>query len=453
MLNDFGRGTAMRKGSRWTGCWVAVVGLAALGFALGSGALVIAAIVPLAYLAATLLLGTPDPEEQLRVTRRCSTRVPIPGETVSVELEVKNGGPDPIADLRIRDQPPPESAVSSGSPRHGTAVRPGDSTTIEYAIQCPHGTHEFGDVAVRVRNLSGEPVRTATVNPGGDTVLESRIPIDSVSVRDRTAQLVGPVPTDTGGEGLQFHSIRDYRRGDALARIDWRRFARTANLATIQFDEEEAARVVVLLDGRHKSNVAPESDGISAVTTGVYATYHLAGTLLSANHRVGVAALGVQVQSPDIHEGPPGYVEPSAGPSAERRIATLCDAVASQVTDSMSISNPTVGGEKVGPTGMATDGGEAVSSLTSLLPPQAEIIAVSPLLDDGIVRELEALRRQRYPIRVVSPDVTAAESIGARVAAIHRTARIERLQRGDIPIIDWSVDAPLAKVLQREEVV
>jgi hypothetical protein len=50
-------------------------------------------------------------------------------------------------------------------------------------------------------------------------------------------------------------------------------------------------------------------------------------------------------------------------------------------------------------------------------------------------------------VSVVSPDVTADGSAGRKLAQVERDKRLSNLRQADIPVVDWDVEVPLAKVL------
>jgi len=62
------------------------------------------------------------------------------------------------------------------------------------------------------------------------------------------------------------------------------------------------------------------------------------------------------------------------------------------------------------------------------------------------VRTLEAAG---HPVTVVSPDTTAGESVGNRLAARERTTRIRALRRLGVPVVDWQTGDHLGNALAR----
>jgi Uncharacterized conserved protein (some members contain a von Willebrand factor type A (vWA) domain) len=51
------------------------------------------------------------------------------------------------------------------------------------------------------------------------------------------------------GVGLEFYGIREYRPGDRVRRLAWKAFARYGDLAIVEFEEERATEVAIILGG------------------------------------------------------------------------------------------------------------------------------------------------------------------------------------------------------------
>ncbi|THE65749.1 DUF58 domain-containing protein [Salinadaptatus halalkaliphilus] len=447
----------MRRVSRWHSGVVATIVLTTAGLLVGSRALLLAAIVPITYLGYGALSSIPDPTDALSVERECSPRRPLPGERVAVTLTVRNEGRRTLPDVRIVDGVPDELEVVEGSPRAGATLRAGQETTLSYTLQPRRGSYAFGDTRVRVRSLSATAVATAACPVTGDDDLECRVPVDGLPVERDTIAVAGAVATDSGGPGNEFHSTRDYQRGDPLNRVDWRRYARTGELGTVLYREQEAATVVVIVDGRQSARVAAAPGHPDGITLAAYAGVVTASALIDAGHTVGVVGLGVRGDVPGVYTGPPAYVEPGRGVDVGGRIARVCDAVAARATaaDGVASSQPksdcATGRSRQSDEGATAraDGHGTADHLETLLPERAQLVVCTPAVDDEIVDLAIALRRRGYTLSTISPNVTGRDDAGARLAAIRRQSRLERLGRLDVPVSDWEPDTPLASALGR----
>lgn len=420
-------------GQAWTPRWHAAV-LASLAFAtggifMGSQALILAGTIPLGYVGWAALSRGTDPTSSLRIARETSTRNPLPGEPVDVSLRIENVGSSPLTDVRIAEQVPEGLRIVDGTDRAGIALRAGEERTIEYRLRPKRGTHRFGDVLVRVRNLSAAAVATAEIAPEGTQRLRCRVPVENVPIHRRTVGRVGTVPTDSGGAGLEFHSTREYRHGDPPRWIDWRRLARTNELGTIRYRRQEATTVVVVIDGRAAAQVVDVPGGADGVTLSVYAGVLIAGTLIDANHQVGLVGLGVRGDDRDVYRGPPVYVPPRDSGVHAARIAGVCDTIAARE-------------------GGHGDGGSA-DELDRLLPPGAQLLVVSPFLDAAMTEMTIELRRRGYDITALSPDLTGEEHVGARVLCYERAARMAGLRRFGVPVVSWDPTERLHLTLER----
>ncbi|OIB55304.1 DUF58 domain-containing protein [Natrialba sp. SSL1] len=482
----------MHRVSRWHSSVVAAIVLVSSGVLFGSAALLLAAVVPVSYLGYAALSSVPDPNDVLAVERDCTPRTPLPGERVEVTLTVRNEGKRTLPDVRLVDRVPSELDIVDGSAQTATTLRPGEDTELAYTLRPRRGSYTFEGCWVRLRSLSAAAVTTADMDATGETALECSVPLDGVPIHRETIPFVGAVASDSGGAGYEFHSTREYQQGDPLSRIDWRRYARTGELGTVRYREQESAKIVIVLDGRPESGVAAAEGHPDGVTLSAYAGIVSTAALTEANHSVGVVGLGVRAETPGVYTGPPAYVEPGTGADVGGRIARVCDTVAAQGTggsvsagssdaggtdpeagtgpqgerqaraDGYGTAARSVAGSTMGSTigratgtasGLTAQSGrspaQVADHLATLLPSDAQLVVCTPAVDDEIVDLAAALRRRDYRLSVVSPNVTTRDEIGARLAAVRRSARLERLRRTDIPVADWDPEQPLTAALGR----
>lgn len=377
-------------------------------------------------LAAYGYAGSP-PTPRLDVERRLGTADPDPGDVVRVTVELRNAGESTLYDLRLLDGVPPGLTVSEGTPRHGTVLRPGATAAFSYAVEADRGRHEFDPLTVVARNASGSVERAATVEVAGATALTCRPrPTQelSVPVRSKTTRDVGRVVTDAGGSGLEFHSVREYRSGDPLKRIDWNRVARGGDLATLQFHVERSATVVLLIDTRAAAFVASERGGASAVERSMGAAAEMFVGLLDGDDRAGLAALG-----PD-----PCWLAPGTG---HGHWTLARDRLAGH--EAFSYPGPDA----------SFFPALAVRRLRKQLPSDAQLVFFSPLSDEVATQVARRLHVRGYEMTVVSPAATGTESAGRTVAHLERRLRLTRLREADVRVIDWKNDEPLRSAIDR----
>ena len=484
---------------RYRGGLAGTLLLAALGLLYADPRLFAAAVVPLGYVAVgalSSLSGASAPT----VERTFDPSRPAPGETVEVTLSVRNEGESALADLRVIDGVPDELAVASGSPRAAVALRPGESTTLSYSVTALPGDYEFDDPAVRVRTVSATDRATLTVATGGESTLSCARSVGPPPLSRATPRRVGTRRTDAGGEGVEFHSTREYRPGDSLSRVDWRRFAKTGDLTTVAFREERSARAVLVVDARPAARARPSAGYPNGAALAAYAAERLHDALLGAGVATGVTALGVTDRDvPDAlpDEGLPWADSDGVGSArlvfeAVARAADR-DATADVPVDGTEGSFDAGSGDPASATDGATgatddpasatdataasaDGGrsgdssaaddETVRRLLTRLSADAQVVIVSPVLDDWPASLARSLTARGHDVAVLAPDATGgartgsetprrptgqkrADSPGRRVAATRRAVRLRDLRTAGATVVDWDVDDPLDLALER----
>jgi len=406
---------------RWTiGLTLAMVA-GAVGLLAGSPAVFLSAVVGVVYTAYGYV--TRAPSTAVLVERSIGDTSPLPGENVTVTVTVENVDSRSIPDLRLIDDVPDDLAVVEGTPAFATSLQPGEEATFTYVFQARRGTHEFGATTLVSRNVSGATERRKRLDNARTLTCKGRLeglPLDSLTV-----PFTGRIETDSGGEGLEFHSTRQYSHGDPLGRIDWNRYARTNELTTVKYRETEAATAVVMVDDRERSRVARRASEPDSLELCRHAGRLIADTLLDANNRVGVAMYG---------DGT--YLTQGGGQAQAVRVRRLLEQ---------------------GPEGLRSDdrhvrmahGGAYVRTLRRHFPENAQVVFVTPLLDDTPVHIATSMVAHGHAVTVVTPDMTRATTPGGTVSRIERRARLRSLRENQVRVIEWSPDEPLQIAVER----
>ncbi len=445
---------------RWTGGLVAAVALAGAGVITRSPTLLVGAAIPVVYVVSGWLTTVELSPAELRVEREMERSSVFPGDRVAVTLRVTNVGDRPLADLRVADGVPEEVAVVEGSPRGGCSLQPGETATFEYVAAARRGTHEFDPVRVRARSLTATDVETVAVTPDGEGALTCRPDLEEVPLQRRTQQFAGTVRTETGGSGVEFHSTREYRPGDPVSRIDWRRLAKTGDLTTVNYREHRSARVVLAVDAREPCHVAPDAGTPTGAAMSAYGATLALEALLGAGHAVGAAAFGVTDRT---RSGGPAWIRPGSGDELRLRTEELFETAAEpphrraprdyaapgpRQRRPARGSDPTHGPRGTAP--RATDGGDdPVRTLCGRLSPEAQVLLFTPALDEFPERAVRRITAYGHQVTVVSPDVTGDDSTGARLSRVERAIRLERLREAGARVVDWQRDRPLAIALAK----
>ncbi|AFK21088.1 DUF58 domain-containing protein (plasmid) [Haloferax mediterranei ATCC 33500] len=376
----------------------------------------------------------PSPTETVSITRTVSDAEPNPEKPVEVTVSIQNTSDATIADLRLIDGVPAGLTVTEGSPRFTTALRPGKEATFTYTVEAVHGVHAFDPALLITRDVSGVRKRETLHRSSPTTITchPSECSMPEVGLRQQTTVHPGQSRSAIKGSGVEFHSVREYRPGDPLSRIDWKRKAKTGEFTTIDFREPHLENVLLVIDARAEAYLEPAGEcDEPIVQRSVTAGHALASQLLSDSIPVGIAALSPRSC----------WLLPSAGDVHRRRIRETLSG-----DDAFAWNAPE--GE--------FDATEAVRELYQRVRPDTQIIFISPLCDDEATAVVRRLDAYGYAVSVISPDPTAPESAtstldcGTAYASLTRRLRLSDLRGVDIPVVDWNPSEPFAEVMHRE---
>ncbi|MFB6087695.1 MAG: DUF58 domain-containing protein [Haloarculaceae archaeon] len=446
-----------RRVYRWRFSASAALALIALGLLYASALLFALTLVPVAYVVYGALSGLPG-DASVSVERSFDDLTPYPGEHVTVTLTVTNTGDGTLPDLRLIDGVPDELAVVDGSPRLSAPLRPGDSATLTYTVVARRGEYVFGDPAVRLRSLSGSHQLSETVPAGGDGTLSVFTPLSEAPTRNTTLLRAGTHPTDSGGEGLEFRSTREYQPGDPVNRIHWRRFAKSGELTTVSFREERAVRTVVVVDARDVGRAAPRPGTPTGTELAGYAGQRLYEALVGADVVTSVAAVGLDRDVADVRPSQQGvpWVDGDTEGAFQRAKALFEEIQTGEAAPDTSRALADGTSEAAEPLADGGAGADWVSQHTEALlaqfPPTAEVVFVSPLLDDWPVQLARTLHERGYPLTLVSPDVTGGDSLAQQVLAMERSHRLHQAAAAGATTIPWdpadSIEVTLSESLE-----
>ncbi len=400
----------------------------AAGVVTGNTVMFLSAVIGFVYAAYQFMSGTPD--LTIELDREVSERSPRPSEDVQVTMTVENYGEDAIPDLRIVDGVPEQLAVVDGSPRHGTSLGPGETVSFTYAIRTQRGAHEFEPTTLVAKSMSGtaevREERNLPMTITCDTYVEN-VPLSQL-----TTPMPGHIETDASGEGIEFHSTREYRPSDPMSRIDWKRFARTQELTTVNFRESRAASVLLLVDARSKSCIARRSGEPNAIDLSEYAAERMTAALVRQNDRVGFALYGPQ----DL------FLAPNGGREQVARVR--------QELEKMETPRMTTSGSGLFGIGHEERMMESrFKRLLKRLSSETQVIFLSPLADDVAVNIAKRFDAYGHAVTVVSPDMTETDTPGGTVSGLARAERLNEVRRSGLHAIDWSPDEPLAAAVSK----
>lgn len=163
--------------------------------------------------------------------RTVSAETVVQGESVDVEVTVKNSRGWPIPWLFVEDQLPGDFPKQGESTRLAVLM-PGRSLTMKYSLMCPRrGYHRIGPLVMESGDLFGLQRRFRTgQRQDYVSVLPTIAYIETFNVAARRPQ--GPVRISNRiyEDPSRIAGAREYVPGDPLNRIHWKASARTGQL-------------------------------------------------------------------------------------------------------------------------------------------------------------------------------------------------------------------------------
>lgn len=409
---------------RYRGALVGALVILAVGLALREAWILAMGAVPVAFLAFSAVSGVPDPS--IEVERDVEPDRAVPGERVTVTLTVRNASEASLPDVRVVDSPPAELSVVDGDPAGAVTIPPNETEQLRYTLRASRGEHAFERPRIRLRGVAGGSYREREPTVLGDDRLRCRLVVEEPPTRRETATLVGAVPTATGGSGVEFHTTRHYRPGDPIGRIDWRRLARTQELATVDYREHRGVSVVIVVDCRASVDGAQSSPAGTAIDRCRYAGDRLLSAFADENHETGLTVLGVD---------PMPWVAPGSVDVVARGRAAL-ESVDGTLTWKGPRLHRFAGDEPL------------VDRLAGQLPTNAQLVVVTPLADELPIVLARELGVRGHGVTVLTPEPAESGGRGARLAAVERRTRWFQLRDTGAHVIDWPCEESLAVAVE-----
>jgi uncharacterized protein (DUF58 family) len=400
----------------------AYAGLAAFGLlaavALGRPELAVLAA-PFALVPA---LGLPLAREpSLRVWSSLDTERAVEGQTIGLELELRANAAIHHAEVALVL---PEGAEVEDGPNPALIrLGGGQSAELSWRIRCGRwGAFTLGEAAVRTRD------------PAGLFVYEQRVgrplPLKVYPSAERLRSVLRPLATQPTagnqvarerGDGIEFADLRPFVAGDRLRRINWRATARSGELWVNDLHPERNTDVVIFLD----TFVEARREDVGTLDLAVRAAATLAERYLAHRDRVGLVVFG----------GVLNWLTPATGIVQRYRIVdALLDA---EIMLSYAWKDIDVVPRRT-------------------LPPQALVVALSPLLDERALAALADLRRRGFDVAVIeiSPVPFAPVSTGPldqlteRLWLLRRDARRTAFHTLGMPVVEWREGEALQSAIE-----
>jgi uncharacterized protein (DUF58 family) len=392
-----------------------------LGVLTGRADLVALAVPLLVAVVAGQRASTSRP--QWRIERHVSVERAFEGERVTVTTTLR--AVTALGLVEMLEPLPPRVRLERGCNHAFFRLRAGEEVGWRFELRCTGrqrlrlgGPHlrlwgALGLVAAETRHRAPQ---TVAVYPHLPPLRYAPRPI-------RTQTFVGNHVSPSLGEGIEPGDIRPFTPGDRIRNVNWRATLRLGALHVTQHHPERNADVVLLLD----TLSAVGADDETIVDVAARGAAALAATYLARKDRVGLIEYG----------GQPRWLKPGSGRAQlQRLLDTLLDAsvVFTYVTRDLELLP------------------------ARILPPQALVVALSPLLDTRFVRAAGDLAARGFdlvviavsPVAVTRRAVTdsAVADVAARLWALEHRARLDAYRRRGLTIVDWdgvsALDVPLA---------
>jgi uncharacterized protein (DUF58 family) len=298
-----------------------------------------------------------------------------------------------------------------------------EERTLELRFRCAHwGVPRLGDVHLRARDAAGLLAWEQTLDRGTVIRIYPRPEELRQLVAPRETQLfAGNRVARQKGEGLEFVDLRPFVLGDRIRRINWRASARRSDLWVNEFHAERNADVILFLD----SFVDARRGARGTLDEAIRAAASLGERYLIEKDRVGLVSFG----------GVLNWLRPGTGLTQRYRIVEAL--LSTEITFSYAWKEI-----DVLPRGT--------------LPPNALVLALTPLLDDRAIGALLDLRARGFdlviveisPLPFTEPPPGETGELAFRLWKLRRESRRREYERAGAPVVEWREGTPLTAVLE-----
>jgi uncharacterized protein (DUF58 family) len=374
---------------------------------------------PFALAAATGLLLARRPSLDARV--ELSAERKLEGDEVDVRVAlVAAVGAERVEVLL---QLPRELVMQDGENPVQVRLADGERREFTYRLRCERwGAYRVGRVYVRTHDWFGLFRR--------ELILDRRVPLKVYPSEENVRNVLRPLETQVfagnhvarqKGEGIEFADLRPFVPGDRIRHVNWRASARRGELWINEHHAERNADVVILLDSFAEARRGDRS----TLDPALRAAGTLAARYLREKDRVGFVTFG----------GILNWLLPTTGAVQLYRIVDAM--LDTQVVLSYAWRD--------------------ISTVPRrTLPPQALVLALTPLIDDRSEAALLDLRGRGFDLVVIEisplsllpePSGEAGE-LADRLLRLHREAVRGRFERAGIPVAVWGDETSLAAALE-----
>ena len=344
-------------------------------------------------------------------------------EQDELAVEVTVASKTPVERLELLLVLPDGLTVVDGASASSVRLGWEDERTLELRLRCERwGNFDVGDLRLRARDRLGLVA--------WETSVDRRTRLRVYPLPETLRRIVPPFATQPyagnevarqKGEGLEFADLRLFAPGDRVRSINWRASARRDELVVNDRHPERNTDVILFLD-----TFADARDGDrSTLDLAVRATSTLATRYLERRDRVGLVSFGGMLR----------WLTPGMGMSQRYRVVDAL--LESEIVFNYAWKDVSVIPARV-------------------LPPQALVLAITPLLDDRAVEALADLRGRGYDLAIVevspaefaTPGESESDRLAHRLWLLRREELRARYERLGVAFARWSEDLPLDAALE-----
>jgi uncharacterized protein (DUF58 family) len=322
--------------------------------------------------------------------------------------------------LEILEPLPPSVELVSGNTHAAFSLTAGQTVQWCYTLRCVRRSRfTLGHLYVRLHGRAGCLLRELQHDtPQPCAVYPYIVPLRRAVRPPRTQVYIGNYVSPAQGEGLEFGNIRPFAPGDQIKRLNWRASLRLHDLHVNDYHQERNADVVLMLDTL--TNVG--SPALNTLDLCVRVAASLAWAYVRRKDRVGLIAYG----------GAFRWFKPGVGRAHfQMLLDQLLEAtvVFSYVTRDLALVPKRV------------------------LPPQALVIAITPLVDERFLHAVQDLPARAFTVLLltVSPveatraavRPSAVTDLACRLWTLERAAQLETLRQQGFAVLEWSPEMPL----------
>ena len=340
-----------------------------------------------------------------------------------IDLRIALVASSPVDRLDVFVRLPAGLEVASGKQATSLHLGRGERRELELTLRADRwGAHQIGPVYLRARDpfgllvAEGMLARTPEIRvyPREDTLRRILQPRE-------TQVFSGSEVARRKGEGIEFADIRPWAPGDPVKRINWRATARRGEVWVNESHPERNTDVILFVD----SFAEARGEDAGTLDQAVRATAALADAYIGRRDRVGLISFGGILR----------WLEPGMGTVQLYRIVDA-------LLDTQIILSYYWTGIDVIP--------------RRTLPPNALVVALSPLLDGRSVDALLDLRARGHDLCVldVSPvpftqrPQSGIDAVAYDIWILRRDALRHRLQRAGVAVAEWRDGAPLQAAVE-----